>query len=81
MIARLLELLLRVLVETAMILLVIAALLGVLSWRVARRLVTSRPGRFDATSEQVGRALRFAAAFAPAASRPDGGDGVVDSEP
>ena len=59
MIARLLSLIVRVLLETAMILLVIAALLGLLAFRVGRRTVLQSPdGRLEKLSGPLTQILR-----------------------
>lgn len=47
MLARLLGLLTRVLLETMLLLLLMAVACGVLAFRTGRRLVTDRPGKLD----------------------------------
>jgi hypothetical protein len=47
MLSRLAGLLIRVLLETALMLLVIAALLGMLAFRTSRRLISSKDGKLD----------------------------------
>ena len=67
MIARLLALLVRVLLETAMILLVIAALLGMFAFRVGRRTILKDPdGRLERFSGPIAQLLH---AFPRAAGR------------
>lgn len=72
MIARLAGLLVRVLLETSLLLLIIAALCGVLAFRVSRRIVRSDDGKLDRFSATVVPLLEKALAVHAAASRDPG---------
>ena len=71
MLARLAGLLVRVLLETALLLLVIAALLTVLAFRTSRRLVTSKDGRIDQIAGWAAPLLALLAAIQQSPARQD----------
>ena len=71
MISRLFALLVRVLLEAAVLLLIVGLLLGVFAFRTSRRLVSAKDGRLDRFSGTVAPLLAMVAALQKAAREPD----------
>lgn len=78
MIVRLLALLVRVLLETAVVFLGVAVVLLVVAWRASRRVITEKPDRLDRLSGNLGGLLTVAGSLVELGRRMQAGQTEPD---